>query len=190
MIRKFTLLCKLILIKKSDLVLFYEATNLLKPTNEICPCCGAKHSCSFHATYERDFIVMESTARHCHKVTIQRVICSSCGHTHALLPDVLIPYGSYSLFFILSVLRDYFQHSYTWESICNSYGISISTLASWIRLFHTQKALWLGALKNSTTSSLDFLNSLDLGSFLEPFFLKYTVSFLQVYHYTTPYHLP
>ena len=191
MIRKFTLLCKLNLINISDYGIFKNAQDSFVISSEVCPICGAKYLCSFHAYYVRDMIVIEKNTVICHNVSISRVICSSCGHTHALLPDVLIPYGSYSLFFILRVLRLYFLHSYTVEKLCSNYAISISTLYAWIHLFHKQKSLWLGVLSDVETSSLSFLSLLmDTVSFPMEFFQTFHVSFLQNYRFTTVSHLP
>ena len=191
MIRKFTLFCKLNSINNSDFCLFKNAQDSFVISSEICPTCGARHLCSFHASYERNMIVLENSAVVCHNVSISRVICSSCGHTHALLPDVLIPYGSYSLFFILSIVRLYFLHSYTVEKLCSLYSISISTLYAWVCLFHKQKALWLGTLSDVETSSLSFLCILmDAPSFPMDFFHSFRFSFLQQYRFTTLSHLP
>ena len=191
MIRKFTLLCKLNSIKDSDFLIFRNAQDSIIISVEVCPTCGAKHLCSFHAFYERDLIVIENNSTVCHNVSISRVICSSCGHTHALLPDILIPYGSYSLFFILKVLRSYYLHSYTSEMLCSIYSISISTLYAWILLFNNQKALWLGVLSDLETSSLSFLSLLmDKSSFPMTFFHEFHFSFLQQYRFTTVSHLP
>lgn len=191
MIRKFTLLCKLNSINNSDSFIFNCAQDSLVISSEVCPTCGAKHLCSFHAFYKRDMIVIERNNVVCHSVSISRVICSSCGHTHALLPDVLIPYGSYSLFFILRILRLYFLHSYTIEKLCSIYSISTSTLYAWIHLFHKQKALWLGVLSDLETSALSFLSLLmNTTSFLMKFFHEFHFSFLQQYQFTTVSHLP
>jgi len=159
--------------------------------SEVCPTCGAKHLCSFHSSYNRDMIVIENNSVICHNVSIPRVICSSCGHTHALLPDVLIPYGSYSLLFILRVLRLYFLHSYTVTELCSIYSISISTLYAWVHLFHKQKTLWLGVLSDLETSSLSYLSLLiNTPSFPVDFFQAFHFSFLQQYRFTTHSHLP
>ena len=44
-------------------------------------------------------------------ITIIRYRCPSCGHTHAILPECLFPYRSYSFLFILAVMRDYYTRS-------------------------------------------------------------------------------
>jgi len=180
MIRKFSILCKLNLIKDSDLSIFHSIYDTCSVPHEVCPFCHAKHSCSKHDTYQRDFIVLEAKKPILHKVSITRVICSSCGRTHAILPDILIPYGSYSLFFILKVLRQYFLRTISVEALCTRFQISISTLYAWIRLFRQHKELWLGVINDATTSPLSFLDGLfDCASFTEDFFHHFAFSFLQ-----------
>ncbi|HBK52428.1 DUF6431 domain-containing protein, partial [Syntrophomonas wolfei] len=71
-------------------------------------------------------------------VIIIRYKCDSCGHTHALLPEFLIPYRSYSLLFILAVLKDY---CLTIEKISEKYGIAASTIYTWKALFLKNKKI-------------------------------------------------
>ena len=95
------------------------------------------------------------------EVTVQRYQCSSCGGTHALLSSALVPYSSYSLRFILLVLRDYFLHRGCVQTICEHAGISVSTLYRWKSLFLVHKALWLGVLENLKLSAEAFLDGMD-----------------------------
>lgn len=190
MIRNFTILCKLNSIIKSDLLLFHEAIASFSIGSSFCPCCGAKGCLFSHASYARDLITIEHGKVCYHSITIPRVICSSCGHTHAILPDVLIPYGSYSLRFILTVLRAFFLRKETIDSLCSRYQLSRSTLYSWRNLFFLHKRLWLGYLIDLSTSSLEFLDMLFTKLYLEDFFLKTTISFLQSVSKTANFHLP
>ncbi len=180
MIRNFELFRNLKFIKKSDFQLFLDSVSAMKPYEQVCPCCGARHCCSPHGVYERDLIVLNNGTPVVRKLSIPRLICSSCKHTHAFLPACLIPYGSYSLFFLLKVLRLYFLHFLTVEQLCDRFSISLSTLYTWIHLFYEQKSLWLGVLQNLSISPSDFLSLLyGLEAFLENFFLLSQVSFLQ-----------
>lgn len=81
-------------------------------------------------------------------MTITRVKCSSCGHTHALIPDLFIPYGQYSLTFVLHVLCQYFDHQKT-ADICARFMITVSMLYRWIELFRSHKQEWLGVTDSS-----------------------------------------
>ena len=68
-----------------------------------------------HDTYSRYMITIKGNQIESVLLRIPRIKCTSCGHTHAVLPEMLIPYSSYSLRFVLTVLRDYFLHLHTIE---------------------------------------------------------------------------
>jgi len=117
-------------------------------------------------------------------VEIQRVRCKSCGHTHAILPDHIVPYTTYSLLFILRVLAAHFLGSGTVEQLCRRYGISPSMLYQWKAVFLEHKRLWLGVLKHAETGSAQFIRRLlELPGYSDdfgrPFYRKTTFSFLQ-----------
>lgn len=95
-----------------------------------------------------------------------------------MLPSCIIPYKSYSLRFLLIVLRSYFTRSCSVVQICDRYGITISMLYRWLHLFQQHKALWLGVLESMSAPEASFLASVD-GIFLKDFFLKYRFSYLQ-----------
>lgn len=187
MIRVFYAFYKSKFMNISDLSLFNQAIEAFQADQAVCPFCHAKYACSEFASYSRHLITYEKKAVVCHDITIPRVLCNSCGHTHAILPDVLIPYGSYSLRFILIVLRRYFLKSTPIVELCETFCISVSTLYAWIRLFHSQKELWLGILKGTEGSSPDFIRALFSGSFSpESFFRTFQLSFMQS-SFTTHY---
>ena len=64
-------------------------------------------------------------------------------------PEMLIPYSSYSLRFVLTVLEDYFLHVHTVEQICETYQIAHSTLYVFRNLFLSHKQLILGILNDA-----------------------------------------
>lgn len=78
--------------------------NLLAETSS-CPSCGAPKE-TFHKDvhYERDFICYEAGTPVYHRITIYCVECSSCGHSHALEPSVIVPYSSFSLTFLMNII--------------------------------------------------------------------------------------
>jgi len=195
MIRVFELLCKLKFINLSAKDLFLQSMAEFHPHEYKCPFCSAEHpDWKKHAVYERYLISFENGRTVSCQITIVRYRCSSCGHTHAILPELIIPYQSYSLLFILAVMRDYFISSLTVEDICAKYDISVSTLYSWKGLFLRHKKIWLGLLDDVCTSSLQFLDSLFIGSLLhtlKEFFLTAGVSFLQsTSHVKKAYYAP
>jgi hypothetical protein len=99
----------------------------LIPRYECCAACGAFGRCAPYASYTRWVVSIQRGVREEYELCVERVICNSCGHTHALLSDVLIPYGSYSLRFILHVLRAYLIRMGTVAALCVSFSIAVST---------------------------------------------------------------
>lgn len=180
MIRVKTIFGKMFSLKTSDRQLFSLAIQAFSPSSEVCPHCGSIGRCEFHDSYTRWLISIESGRRTDGLVSIPRVICASCGRTHAILPDVLIPYGSYSLRFILVILNAYLARTSTVHAFCASWGIAVSTLYTWIHLFENQASLWLGALREVRClkdSALHAICSQD--SLPSSFFQRFGFSFLQ-----------
>ena len=180
MIRVKTIFGKVFFLKTSDRQLFSSAIQAFSPSGEACPHCGAIGRCEFHDSYLRWLISIENGRRSDGLVSIPRVLCASCGRTHAILPDVLIPYGSYSLRFILVILNVYLARTSTVHEFCASWGIAVSTLYTWIHLFENQASLWLGILKelkHLTASSFDAICSQD--TLPSSFFQRFGFSFLQ-----------
>lgn len=185
MIRPFTVFCKLNQISFSDRQWFEREAESLNHTDGICPVCRAKSCLSPFASYTRYLVEWEDGGPVTHEVAVRRYQCSSCGHTHALLSSALVPYSSYSLRFILRVLRDYFLRTACVQELCVRAGISVSSLYRWKALFLTQKALWLEILEDLDTAEGTFLSGID-GSFLREFFRRFLFSFLQSLRGTSP----
>lgn len=183
MIRVFELFSKLNFINISAIDFFLQSMDQLNLNSHICPFCKTTHpDWVKHAVYERYLISFENNHSVTYTILVTRYRCSSCGHTHAILPELIIPYQSYSFLFIISVMRAYFTKALTVEKICKKYDISISTLYSWKKLFLKHKKIWLGILNDATTPTVLFLKSfafLDRLKQLKAFFLTAGVSFLQ-----------
>ena len=185
MIRKNALLCKLIRIKTSSKFIFDSYMDNYQPQTEICPICKSQGNCRIHAYYNRSVIDF----RYGHKVKsslcVKRLICGSCGHTHAILPDVLIPYASYSLIFILRVLGEFFQDMTSIEALCEKFSITSMQFYKWLQLWRQHKQLWLGILSDMEISNWFFLKSLVLtetfSDFGTAFCRQFSYSFLQAY---------
>ena len=148
-----------------------------------CPVCGAKGCMDPFSHYERYLVSWEDGRAVSRIITVERHRCASCGHTHAIHPSCLIPYKSYSLRFILIVLRSYFLHVCPVEKLCEGYGISISTLYRWCGLFKRQKAMILGALEDAVRRNPSFLECLS-GSMLRDFYQSFRFSFLEGFRCT------
>lgn len=153
-----------------------------RPEMESCPVCGASHSCTAHSSYERNLIDFIQGRPVYHMIKVVRVICS-CGHTHAILPDLIIPYNTYGVFFILRVIAEYLLHRHSIEHLCARFSITHSMLYRWYGLFLEHKSLWLGVLRSSESAPSAFLASitceLPFSSFASDFILKTSISFLQ-----------
>lgn len=152
------------------------------PGSETCPVCHRKGDCRIHAYYERFVIDFINGKPVCLTIRVLRVICS-CGHTHAILPDPIIPYDSYSLFFILRVLIEYHRRSRTIIRLCEKYGITPAMLYRWKKLYQEHRCEWQGLLESieqDVLSSLKALIRLDpFMDFASLFFQKTGLTFLQ-----------
>ena len=183
MIRLFTIFCKLHQITLTDRQWFEQDIKSICLPDCSCPFCGAVGCMDAFACYDRYLVEMDGGIPVTHTIRIKRYRCTSCGHTHAVLPSCLVPYRCYSLRFILTVLRCYFLHLKSVETLCEAYGIAVSTLYRWIRLFLKQKSLWLGALENILQEEVSFMESLEGSSLLE-FYRAYRLSLMENFHGT------
>lgn len=153
-----------------------------RPELQTCPVCGARGNCRIHAYYGRaivDFIQGHPVR---HEVCILRLACS-CGHTHAVLPDLIVPYSSYGLFFILRVLAESFLGRLPVEKLCERFSITRNQFYKWLALWRSHKGLWLGVLDSMETSDLGFCRRLVLegaySDFAAAFTRRFSFSFLQ-----------
>lgn len=184
MIRKFSLFCKLIRIKTSSESLFSTFMGSYSHSLQECPSCHSNGNLIPHDSYQRNIIDFTNGKTTYRKISIKRLKCLSCGHTHAVLPDIIVPYAQYSPFFLLRVLVEYFLHLKTISEICHIYAITPSMLYRWKALFLCHRTDWLPLLEHLETSPFAFLKFLcfqdDFSSnFSLPFFKKTGISFLQ-----------
>jgi ribosomal protein S27AE/transposase-like protein len=170
----------------SALTLYAEARSKVKILTERCHHCGAASQLSFHSIYGRYLISYEAGSVICFRISVDRYKCASCGRTHTLLPDILIPFGSYSILFVLMVLKEYFLRNLTVAGICDKYQIAPSTLYAWKAVYQKHKRLFLGVLASLETKNTKFIQGLlrtgDLSAKLGSFFSKYRFSFLGQKH--------
>ena len=147
-----------------------------------CPDCGTKGSCRRINSYQRMVITVLEGRRVEEVVRIPRVQCLACKNTptHALLPDVLIPHRSYSLRFILFVLRAYLTRQGTVRALCEDWQIAVSTLYEWIHLFVDQYNLWCKVLDRISWICKPALDRIsDVLALPSVFFNTFRFSFLQ-----------
>lgn len=188
MIRLFSQLCKCFkqISFESEINIFDKYMKNLIIDDLVCPFCGAKHALSPFAYYKRHLVTYDNNEVHNNILTISRYICSSCKHTHAMLPSVIVPYISFSFKFIVSIIHDYLICKFnSVEAMCEHYCIAISTFYRILRKFKEHKQLWLGLLEDKLTSNLGFVQNIlhnafkELEDFLIKFFKRNGSSFFQ-----------
>jgi transposase-like protein len=183
MVRLFTAFCKSYLKILSDKIIFDEAAGSYSYQGEACPRCGAVGKLTSHGTYTRGLTSRKSLKLIDCRLKPLRFKCESCAVTHALLPDIIIPYGRYSLSFVLSALIAYFDRTTSVVDICGQLGIAVSTLYDWLKRVAAHKDLMLGVLISNKTNTIPFLNDLlgcdNLSDLLRRFFQKHGFSFMQ-----------
>ena len=126
-------------------------------------------------------ITVENNHRAEIPVSVPRVQCKACGHSHSFLSDNLIPFSSYTLRFVLTVLSDYLEHSLTVKKLCSKWQIAVSTLYVWISLFSRHYSLWnsfINEIIQFSRSSLDQV--LDIPAFPSAFYRITGFSFMQL----------
>ena len=180
MLIKNSILVKLCSIRCSDMELYLNATKDIKVSKITCPCCKAPGQCEYISPYKRMMISAADDTPKVQCLSIKRVKCNSCGHTHAILPDILIPYGSYSIRFILIVLTKYLQRMTSVAVFCDKWHIAVSTLYSWIHLFIDHYSSFVSALDRiSSISEKEIASVVDHDTFINAFFERFRFHFLQ-----------
>lgn len=181
MIRLNALDCKLKNAILSIRDLFQQSLQQTPLFRMVCPYCGAKGTCKKRGSYERNLVTFSNGTAAVIRLKIPRVQCP-CGRSHALLPDLIVPYLSYSLPMILMILSDYFHKRLTIRGICQKYLINVPLIYRLKKLFLLHKKQWLGALRDREISAPDFVEQLQTESYSQfrDAFLRLTAySFLQ-----------
>lgn len=170
MISLFSELCKCFkqISFENEINIFDEYMTAINIDDLVCPFCGSKHTLSTFASYIRHLVTYDNNEVHNNIITISRYICSSCGHTHAILPSVIVPYLSFSFKFTVSVIHDYLVRKFnSVEAMCEHYDIAISTFYRILSKFKEHKQLWLGLLEDKLISSLNFVQGIINSTFIE-----------------------
>lgn len=136
--KKINNFCKKI---KNNLILTQDYIQDLMPSCEDitckCPNCKAKNCFSFHGSYMRNISFVYEKKIYDFHVCVTRVICNSCGSTHALLPDFIVPYKIFSRDSILRIVACACSSSVTKtaESFNTSWELIYSFLAIFLSFF-------------------------------------------------------
>jgi transposase len=126
MLRMFMKVCKMQDGKDLDDLAISPMT--YDPTNIACPSCKAKAAMDEHSSYWRHFIYLKDNVVTDIRINIKRLRCSSCGKTHAALPEALIPYLPFSICFVARLIIDWLDKEFSSiEALCKHYQIAINT---------------------------------------------------------------
>lgn len=131
-----------------------------RPELETCPICNSTGNCHIHDYYGRSIIDLNAGQRTEADLCLLRVFCDSCEHAHAILPDIIIPYSSFSLLFVLRILGQYFAGLGSIEQPCERFCISQNLFFKWLKLWNSHKQRWLGILTDSESTNISFWNGL------------------------------
>lgn len=183
MIRLFTILYKLDFKRLPTSVAIFTAVDKSFHLHSAhCPKCTAKGHLAKHDDYERNLVSFENNCLQENLITVRRVACSSCKTTSAILPDVIVPYKSYSILFILQVLKAYFFKQETVVALCSRFGIGTATLYAWKKRYLSHKKISLGKVEKYLFERDPHLlkpQDVFFTDFLQNFFQRFGFSFLQ-----------
>ena len=84
-------------------------------------------------SYSRDMIYIENSKRVESEINIIRFRYKNdpSSTTHSVSSDILIPFGSYTVRFVLHVLNAFYKHDQSVSELCASFSIAVSTLYDW-----------------------------------------------------------
>lgn len=94
-----------------------------------CPCCKSVNVIA-HGSYERNVVYHIENKKIETKIQIKRILCKECGHTHAILPDFLIPGKQHCLKFIENIMEEMTTEKSVKE-IEQEYSISRQLMSYW-----------------------------------------------------------
>lgn len=147
-----------------------------------CPVCGSKGHLSPHGKYSHHLVDYYGDQIQEGSVEIRVASCSSCGHTYSILPDLFVPRKSYSIIFIMLVLRASLLRKESVGELCGRYGISVSTFYRWKRTYRTHKSLAIEKIEKYFFEKDPHLAqpaNICSTSFLYDFYRRFGFSFLQ-----------
>lgn len=71
-----------------------------------CPCCKQKNALIKYGHYSRYVSIATENEIQTFRVSVQRVICTSCNKTHALLPSFIVPYVTMAICSITKIVAN------------------------------------------------------------------------------------
>ncbi len=161
MIIKQTLLSTLLLLKYSDIELWFHLTQSLDLRSESDPHSGA--ACSgTSGSYRRKLVTIVNGAITVYELSVMRLRFTDTDgkkSTHAILLDIMKAHSSFSLRFVLMILYYALYTSCTQQDICDRWNISQATLRRWKELYHLQSDKWMSVLKRANRLCDDIASS-------------------------------
>lgn len=162
MIRLFVDLCKCFHAIKNndDYELYCSYTDHALMDRVSCPVSSCHAKGSFHndGSYVRLFVCYTDSQVKRHHVTVPRQECNSCGHSHALLAPVIVPYSPFSFHFVISLLYEYITNKCrTVRELCQKYDISVSTLYRILHRFLDDRKRMLGMMQAAISRAQELL---------------------------------
>lgn len=112
-----------------------------------CPHCKANNKLVKYGTYNRKLSILIDEHIEEYDLYVQRVKCNSCGSTHALLPNFIIPYKNMAIFSIAKIVKVAVSSSaynisaivdLSWQQIYNLVALVLSFFLSF-KLMNNQK---------------------------------------------------
>lgn len=157
-----------------------------------CPSCHAPASSFYrNGSYQRHLVCYSKGCVCDRRITVRSCLCTSCRHSHALLPSLIIPYSSFSLGFLISLLYARATRKFpSVTSLCKHFDISESTYYRIKKRFTSDSKALMDAIRTllaaldlmTPTTFIGTLASIDpltLHESLSLFFLSTGHSFLQ-----------
>ena len=147
-----------------------------------CPKCKSKGHLSSHGKYDHQLVDYYGNQIQEGSVEICMAFCSSCGNTYSILPDLFVPHKSYSILYIMLVLRACMLRTVSVEAVCERYSVSVSTYYRWKATYRSHKSLNIGKIEKYFFEKDPHLTdsyNICFTDFLYDFFSQFGFSFLQ-----------
>lgn len=125
-----------------------------------CNHCHCRGECIRHGYYTRGYILEPDDLVKGARIRILRVKCKHCGKTHAVLPEEIVPYSSYTSTFIGAALDRHYTDGQTVEAVCDAMEIEPVLLYQWKKHFQEQKDRYLGRLESEKLCAREALDKL------------------------------
>lgn len=143
-----------------------------------CPKCESSQLIRW-GKYERTAIYIEEKSIEEKRLTIQRYRCKSCGKTHGILPEGLIPYKQFGTDIIIEVLSN--PYSKDIESIINITDyISYETVKRWQKQFKLFEPYLITMFKTSNKTDIFRKIKENIIEFYEEYYKRNHKCFMQI----------